>query len=209
MQPVLASGEPVRSRVQPGSTRLCQMQPVATQGVATRKMHDQLPVSQAPRLSGSADADWAGESDTAKSTTGWAFSAGSGSLSWRAGTQNIVAHSSTEAELIALDEACRELMYLRALFADMRIPVELPVRIAQDNQSTIKLVDAGRFNPRTRHMNVRYHYCHGLQSDGLVLIHHLGTDKMPSDVLTKALSKREHRKHSDVLLGRAQLEGAC
>ena len=139
MQLVLASGEPVRSRVQPGSTRLGQMQPVAiadeaaaTQGVATRKMYDQLPVSQAPRLSGSADADWAGESDTAKSTTGWAFSAGSGSLSWRAGTQNIVAHSSTEAELIALDEACRELMYLRALFADMRIPIELPVRIAQE-----------------------------------------------------------------------------
>ena len=54
-------------------------------------------------------------------------------LSWRAGTQAIVAHSSTEAELISLDEACRELGCLRAMLADLRIPVQLPVEIAQDN----------------------------------------------------------------------------
>ena len=162
----------------------------------------------APSFYGSADADWAGEDDTAKSTSGFAFSGGSGALSWRAGTQAIVAHSSTEAELIALDESCRELQYLIALLADLRIDVQLPVEIAQDNQSTIKLVNAGRFNARTRHINVRYHYCHDLQEAGTVRVRHLGTEFMPADVLTKALGKVEHRRHSDVLLGRSQLEGA-
>ena len=36
--------------------------------------------------------------------------------------------------------------------ADLRIDVQLPVDIAQDNQSTIKLANAGRFNARTRHI---------------------------------------------------------
>merc|ERR1711988_966182 len=153
---------------------------------------------------GSADADWAGEADTAKSTSGWAFSGGSGALSWRAGTQAIIAHSSTEAELIALDEAVRELEYLIQLLRALRIDVQLPVDVFQDNMSTIQLVNSGRFNSRTRHMNVRYHYCHSLEEQGAVSIKHLGTHFMPSDVLTKALPAAEHRKHSDVLLGRAQ-----
>ena len=47
-----------------------------------------------------------------------------------------------------------------------------------------------------------------LQEAGTVRVRHLGTEFMPSDVLTKALGKVEHRRHSDVLLGRSQLEGA-
>ena len=162
----------------------------------------------APAFYGSADADWAGEDDTAKSTSGYAFSGGSGALSWRADTQSIVAHSSTEAELISLDEAVRELEYLRQLLADLRIEMQLPVDVFQDNISTIRLTNSGRFNPRTRHMNVRYHYCHDLADAGIVNVRHLGTDFMPSDVLTKAVGAAEHRRHSDVLLGRSQLEGA-
>jgi hypothetical protein len=156
---------------------------------------------------GSADADWAGEPNTAKSTTGYAFSLGSGSLSWKAGTQSIVTHSSTEAELVALDEAARELEYLRQLLQEFDVDVDLPVDIFQDNMSTIKLVLGGRFNPKTRHMNVRYHYTHDLVTEGAVRCTHLATESMPSDVLTKALSKADHLRHTAVLLGRVRLEG--
>jgi hypothetical protein len=152
---------------------------------------------------GSADADWAGEAETAKSTTGYGFSAGSGVLTWKAATQSIVSHSSTEAELIALDDASREMAYLEQLFACFDIPVKMPVPIFQDNQSTIRLVQGGHFNPRTKHMNVRYHYCHNLVTEGKVVPEYLPTDQMPSDVLTKALPEKEHRRHSDVLLGRS------
>ena len=83
----------------------------------------------------------------------------------------------------------------------------MPVEIFQDNMSTIRLVASGRFNPRTRHVNARYHYCHDLVEEGVVQITHLPTESMPSDALTKALGPVEHKRHSDVLLGRAQLEG--
>ena len=87
------------------------------------------------RFYGSADADWAGEWETARSTTGWAFSGGSGALSWSAATQKLVTHSSTEAELVALDSYVRELQYLRALLADFRIDTGVPVEIFQDTPS--------------------------------------------------------------------------
>merc|ERR1711988_1880729 len=86
-------------------------------------IYRQTDAAISPSFYGSADADWAGEADTAKSTSGWAFSGGSGALSWRAGTQAIVAHSSTEAELISLDEAVRELEYLAQVLTTLRIPV--------------------------------------------------------------------------------------
>ncbi len=55
--------------------------------------------------------------------------------------------------------------------------------------------------------NVRYHYCHNLQNSGIVHLEHLATEKIPSDVLTKPLAEEEHKRHSRVLLGHAQIEG--
>ena len=152
-------------------------------------------------LWGSADADWGGETNTAKSTTGYTFSLGSGSVSWKAGTQAIVTHSSTEAELVALDEAAREYAYLIQILCEFDYDVNMPVEIFQDNMSTIKTVINGRFNARTRHINVRYHYTHDLVKEGAICIKHIPTDLMPSDVLTKALGKLEHDRHTAVLLG--------
>jgi hypothetical protein len=106
-----------------------------------------------------------------------------------------------------LDEAARELEYLRQLLQEFDVDVDLPVDIFQDNMSTIKLVLGGRFNPKTRHMNVRYHYTHDLVTEGAVRCTHLATESMPSDVLTKALSKADHLRHTAVLLGRVRLEG--
>jgi len=119
---------------------------------------------------GHADADWAGEEETAKSTTGFGFSGGSGVLDWKASTQTLVSHSSTEAELIALDSAARELEYLRQIALDFGLVIELPVTMYQDNQSCIKIVEPWRYSARTKHMSVRYHYTHDLTTAGVVSV---------------------------------------
>jgi hypothetical protein len=51
-----------------------------------RKAHFHADAPQKQRIYGSADADFAGEWETAKSTTGYGLSGGSGVLTWRAGT---------------------------------------------------------------------------------------------------------------------------
>jgi hypothetical protein len=142
-----------------------------------------------------------GTEEGSKGVTGWAFHLGGGAISWKSKTQGLVAMSSTEAELIAVDDATRELRYLEKLLADVGIPAPRPTPIGQDNLSTCHLVGSTRFNPRTRHLALRYHSTGDLQRAGVLQVRHLPTLHMPSDLLTKGLPKLLHKRHTAVLLG--------
>lgn len=107
---------------------------------------------------------------------------------------------------MALDSAARELEHLRQVARDFDINIETPVTIYQDNLSTVRIAEQGRFS-RTKHLSVRYHYTHNLVKDGVVKLVHLGAKFLPSDALTKALGPAEHERHSKVLLGMTAIEG--
>ena len=59
-------------------------------------------------LNGISDADWAGDTSTGKSTSGYLFRLGKSTISWKLKHQSIVALSSTEAEYFALCSAAQE-----------------------------------------------------------------------------------------------------
>ncbi|CAI5717297.1 unnamed protein product [Hyaloperonospora brassicae] len=59
-------------------------------------------------LIGYSDADWAGDIETRRSTSGYVFVFNEGCISWRSKKQRTVALSSTEAEYMALSEAIKE-----------------------------------------------------------------------------------------------------
>lgn len=59
------------------------------------------------------DADYAGDTEDRKSTSGYVIYFCGGPVSWRSRKQPIVATSSTEAEYISAAECCRELIYSR------------------------------------------------------------------------------------------------
>jgi hypothetical protein len=66
-------------------------------------------------LIGYSDSDWADNKDDRRSTTGYAFSIGSGVVSWSSKKQPTVSFSSTEAEYKALCAATCEVVWLRRL----------------------------------------------------------------------------------------------
>lgn len=129
-----------------------------------------------------------------------------GAISWKSTTQKLTALSSTEAELYAIDDASRELRHLHMLLEDFNIDIKLPTRIAQDNMSTISLVGSRHWNPRTKHVALRYHHTGDLQRAGTLKVQYLSTGEMPADVLTKPLGGGAHTKHAQVLLGLASLQ---
>jgi hypothetical protein len=47
------------------------------------------------------------------------FNVGNYAMSWRATLQFVVALSTTEAEYMAISEACKELIWLKELFAEL------------------------------------------------------------------------------------------
>ena len=63
------------------------------------------------RLQGYADASW----ETARSTSGWIVQWQGAALTWGSRKQKCTALSTCEAEIIALSEAAKDVMYLRKL----------------------------------------------------------------------------------------------
>ena len=67
---------------------------------------------------GFSDADWEGDLDDRKPTSGYIFKLSGVAISWRSKKQACVALSSAEAEYIALASAVQEAVWVRQLLTD-------------------------------------------------------------------------------------------
>jgi hypothetical protein len=70
-------------------------------------------------LIGYVDSDYAGDLDRKRSLTGYVFTVGSCAVSWKAVLQPVVALSTIEAEYMAIAAACKELIWLKGLYAEL------------------------------------------------------------------------------------------
>lgn len=103
--------------------------------------------------------------------------------------QKLIARSSTEAELIALDEATTYLPFLVNLLSELNIEIDQPVLILQDNKSTIEWASKGRINfKRTKHIDNRYFFIKQFIDNGQAIIQYLPTHLMLADILTKPIN---------------------
>ncbi|KAM4045391.1 uncharacterized protein ACNLHF_009219 [Anomaloglossus baeobatrachus] len=139
------------------------------------------------KLTGYADADWAGDSHDRKSTSGYVFKLGESSISWSSRKQVSVALSSTEAEYVSAAYASQEIIWLRQLMDDLGKPLTQPTVIYEDNQECIKLACSEKISARTKH--VRYHHLHDLIDHGIIQFVYCETHKMIADSLTKPLPR--------------------
>ena len=159
-----------------------------------------------PFVYGYSDADWAGDVETRKSTSGYAFFVAGGLVSWKTRLQSVVTLSSTEAEYAALAAALREAAWLRCLLTEIGIEQAKvrPLPIFEDNQSAIKLATNHANSNRTKHIDVRNHYCRQEHNMGHVTIEYVPTDSQVADGFTKPLGSTKW-KHFVSLLRLAQL----
>ncbi|CAL9029386.1 unnamed protein product [Prunus brigantina] len=109
-------------------------------------------------LIGFCDADWAGSEDDSRSTSGYAFSFGSGAFSWASVKQNTVALSTAEAEYVSAAEATAQAIWLRFVLDDFGELQTEATPLFCDNMSTISMAKNPVFHQRTRHINMRYHF---------------------------------------------------
>ena len=132
------------------------------------------------------DADYAGDIDTRRSTTGYVFIFNGGAISWSSRLQQTVAASTTEAEYMGAAAAIKEGLWLRKLFNDMGLNTE--ISIWADNQSAIKLLKNPVFSMRSKHIDVLYHFARERVARGEVSFNYIRTDKMVADALTKPVA---------------------
>ena len=108
-------------------------------------------------LVGYADADWALQ-DHRHSISAYVFQIDSGSISWSCQKQSIIAHSSTEAEFIALTHAAKEALWLQHFITEVIQPLDFPIQIYSDNQSAITIVYGNQMHARTKHFDIRLYF---------------------------------------------------
>lgn len=141
------------------------------------------------KLCGYSDADFAGDLDTRKSTTGYAFCINKALVTWSSQRQKIVTLSATEAEYVAAATACKEAIWLRQLLTDPELLTDKHVDLSVDNQSTIRLIHNPEFHQRTKHIDIRLHFIREKVENKIIKIKNVPPNKQLSDIFTKSLPK--------------------
>ena len=141
-----------------------------------------------PVLEGFTDADMAGDLDSRKSTSGHLIIFAGGAISWQSKLQKCVALSTTEAEYIAVTEACKEVLWMKKLLEELGQEQE-DLKLYCDSQSAIHLSKNPMFHSRSKHIDVRYHWVRDVIESKQLMLEKIHTDDNASDMMTKALPK--------------------
>ncbi|CAI7799314.1 unnamed protein product, partial [Closterium sp. NIES-53] len=150
-------------------------------------------------LTGHADASWVDDSATQRSSQGYTFSLGSGSVSWRSSRSSSVLSSSCEAEIYTGAMAAQELRWLTYLLTDLGEQPRSPPVLYVDNKVMIALCQEHRLEHRTKHIALRYFLAQELQQRGQLHLAYMATRANTADVFTKALPPGEHKRFATVL----------
>ena len=138
---------------------------------------------------GYSDADWAGDLDDRKSTSGYMFQVSGAAVSWRSKKQTCVALSTAEAEYMALASAAQEAIWMRQLATDLGSNPTGATVIFEDNQSAIRMAKNPQFHGRAKHIGIKFHFIREQVNTGTVELNYCPTEEMVADMLTKSLSR--------------------
>ncbi|CAI7750683.1 unnamed protein product [Closterium sp. NIES-54] len=117
-------------------------------------------------LTSHADASWVDNLATQRSSQGYTFSLGSGSILWRSTRSSSVLSSSCEAEIYAGAMAAQELRWLTYLLTDLGEPPRSPPVLYVDIRAMLALCREHRLEHRTKRIALRYFLARELQQCG-------------------------------------------
>ena len=161
-------------------------------------------------LVGESDADWFGDVNDRKSTTGYYFRLNGcdTAFSWGIKKQATFALSSSEADYQGMATAVQEALYLKQLLEDFGIQQKHPIAIGEDNQGCIKLCQSPFMHKRNKHFETKFHFIRDKTEDGTFSIHYVPTDKMAADTFTKSLPVLKVETFRTVLMGTDSTQSA-
>ena len=140
--------------------------------------------------------------DDCKGQTGAMMSLGKGAPMSFSRKQKLNVRSSTEGELVGIDDALPFILWARYFIEAQGYTVEQNI-LYQDNKSTILLANNGRWSSskRTRHIKSRYFFIKDKVEQGEVKVEHRPTNEMWSDTLTKPKQGKGMRVDRAMLMG--------
>ncbi|CAI7857308.1 unnamed protein product [Closterium sp. NIES-53] len=150
-------------------------------------------------LTGHSDDSWADDQATQRSSQGYTFSLGSGSVSWRSTRSYSVLGSSCEAEIYAGAMAAQELRWLTYLLTDLGERPRSPPNLSVDNKAMLALCQEQRLEHRTKHIVLRYFLARELQQRRQLRLSYVASRANTADMFTKALGSGDHQRFCTAL----------
>ena len=137
-----------------------------------------------------------------RSHTGSVMSMGTGAMQAGSVKQKLNTRSSTEAELVGVDDVIAKILWTKLFIEEQGYEIEKNI-LYQDNKSSILLETNGRKSAgkRSRHINIRYFFVTDQVRMGNVEIKHCPTEGMFGDYMTKPLQGEKFREFRRMILG--------
>jgi len=138
-------------------------------------------------LKGHSDANW-----DIKSTSGWNIEWQNATISWGSAKQSCVSLSSCEAEIVALSEAAKDMIFFRKLIRGIdKHTISGPSDLFTDNMAARHLSYNPEFHRRTKHIERRHFYVRDMVENRELQVPFVPTDENPADFFTKPLDKKK------------------
>jgi hypothetical protein len=131
------------------------------------------------------DSDYAGETNSRKSTSGMAIFLGLSLIQWDSKKQSAVSLSMCEAEYRAMTEATWDPILVKRILDELNINIGGPIPMHSNNKSAIEWA-AGDKPPgkRAKHVDVSVHYIREMVENDGFTIPYVATDDNKSDGFT-------------------------
>jgi histone deacetylase 1/2 len=147
-----------------------------------------------------ADASFADEKKSRKSTYGYCIFVNGNPIVWKSGLSPIVTQSCTETEYIAICQCAKEMSFISNLATSIGLEVHKPMRILSDSESAIAIAKARTLSQKSKHIELRFYYIRDKVKNGEIAIEKVGTDDNVADMFTKALGRIKFQKHRDSIM---------
>lgn len=147
------------------------------------------------------DADWGGDLETRRSTSGSVILFLGGPAFWESHLQKGVTTSSTEAEYVALSEGCRTIIWMKQLLRELGYSSTAFDNVVTycDNEAAVAIAENNSTPKRTKHIDIRFHWIKEQVKANELTLHHCPTADQIADGLTKALESAKFKKFLEQL----------
>ena len=173
-----------------------------TEGIRYGRDNTPLHEERGPhQLWGFVDADFASDSETRRSHTGYCLFLNGGPISWKSTRQQSVSLSTAEAEWYAASEAGKEIVYLRSILDDFGQQQHGPTKLYEDSRAVICMAENPVNRKASRHIDTRRYWIGEAVAAKVIKLLPCTTQKMVADALTKSLPLATFEKHRRAMLG--------
>lgn len=139
-------------------------------------------------IQASSDASWNTTAD-AKSYSGYTVKMGNNLICWKSRKQNLVAMSTCEAELVAICEGTKEIIWLENLLDSLKVTEEhnVPITILTYSKAAIDWIHKNNVTNRTKHITRIYYFIRDEVKRKSLKLQYVHTDYMEGLTLDKHL----------------------